>query len=75
MYLELYDKEHLHELYSEFGATAESIKRDVQCLKQWLGKQPYLPSVTGKGYRLTRKNPIPFQNTIHTSAVYIVLIS
>lgn len=38
----------IKEFYSEFGATEESVDRDVKYLMEWLEKQPHLPNVKGK---------------------------
>lgn len=41
------DPEVLAKLQKDFGMTPESIKRDVQTLKDWISKQPHLPNITG----------------------------
>lgn len=47
-YLELCTEEQIDDFYAEFGATRETMHRDVQYLKEWLEKQPHLPNVKGK---------------------------
>ncbi len=35
-------------IYAEFNATEDSIKKDVEYLMQWLQQQPHLPNVKGE---------------------------
>lgn len=47
MYWESLTQDQLRKIYAKFNATEESLKNDVQYLKQWLEKQPHLPDVSG----------------------------
>lgn len=47
MYLQLSTNEQQKEFWAQFGATEESVKKDVQHLMEWLKKQPHLPDVEG----------------------------
>lgn len=47
MYLELCTEEQLADIYSEFGVTEQSLKKDAKYLMEWLEQQPYLPNVKG----------------------------
>ncbi|KAK7571844.1 hypothetical protein V9T40_014316 [Parthenolecanium corni] len=52
--IEFPSDEDLVDIYAEFNATKETVKRDVKYLMEWLEKQPHLPNV--KGYELL---PLP----------------
>ncbi|KAK7580469.1 hypothetical protein V9T40_001098 [Parthenolecanium corni] len=43
--MEYATKDQIREFYAEFGATEETVRRDVQYLAEWLKKQPHLPSI------------------------------
>lgn len=47
MYLDVCTKDQLIEFYAEFGATEESVRRDVEYLIKWIEKEPHLPNVKG----------------------------
>lgn len=47
MYLEHCTREQLLNIYADYQATEESIKKDVQYLIEWLEKQPHLPKIKG----------------------------
>lgn len=53
MYLELRTEVQFREFFAEFGATEESVRRDVHHLIEWMEKQPHLPNVKGE-YREMR---------------------
>lgn len=40
--------ERLYEFFAEFDGTEESVKNDVQLLKEWIRKTPYLPNIEGR---------------------------
>ncbi|XKL68338.1 hypothetical protein PGB90_003829 [Kerria lacca] len=42
---EYYSRKQLLEYYAEFNATEESVKTDINYLKEWLEKEPHLPDV------------------------------
>lgn len=46
--LEFPSNQDLIDLYAEFDATKESVKRDVNYLMEWLQKQPHLPNIKGE---------------------------
>lgn len=46
--MEYATKDQIREFYAEFGATEETVRRDVQYLAEWLKKQPHLPSIEGE---------------------------
>lgn len=46
--IEFPSNQDLIDLYAEFDATRESVKRDVTYLMEWLQKQPHLPNIKGK---------------------------
>lgn len=48
MYLEHCTREQLLDIYADYQATEESIKKDVQYLIEWLEKQPHLPKIKGR---------------------------
>lgn len=45
--IEFPSDEDLVDIYAEFNATKETVKRDVKYLMEWLEKQPHLPNVKG----------------------------
>lgn len=45
--IEFCTENQIREFYAEFGATDETVKRDVQSLIKWLHNEPHLPNVTG----------------------------
>lgn len=45
--------EQVLEYRKEFGITPESLKNDIQSLKEWIARQPHLPEITDEG-RLER---------------------
>lgn len=47
-YFEKVSEEQLLDILKDVGTDEESIKRDVDQLKNWLEMTPYLPSVKGK---------------------------
>lgn len=47
-YMEKCTEKQLYEFFDEFGATEESVKNDVEYIKEWLKQQPHLPNVDGK---------------------------
>lgn len=47
MYLILPTEKQKENARNEFNATAETVKRDVRHLIDWITKQPHLPTITG----------------------------
>lgn len=52
-YFEPISKKRLYEFFAEFGGTEESVRNDLETLKEWMRKMPHLPVVDGKlGYAI-----------------------
>lgn len=48
MYLKFTNDEQKKGIYEDINATEESLKKDAQCLMEWMEKQPHLPNVKGQ---------------------------
>jgi len=55
MYLILPTEQQRENARSEFKATVQTVKQDVQLLIDWITKQPHLPTITGKNSGVSRE--------------------
>lgn len=52
MKFEFSNEDQVYQYFREFNATRNSIKRDVQYLKEWMKQEPHLPTIEGKYFNL-----------------------